>query len=137
MLVVAIIGLLAAIAIPKFANLVIKAKEAALRGKLGSYRSAISIYYADNEGLYPSSMNTLTVGGRYLDALPRGEVPTLPGVHTEGDGVSGNVAMLDWNSTAPRGGSSPYTWFFPLLNNTQLVVNCTHTDSKGTTWSLY
>ncbi|HNC73617.1 MAG TPA: hypothetical protein PK362_01850 [Elusimicrobiota bacterium] len=33
MLVVAIIGLLAAIAIPKFANLVVKAKEASVRGK--------------------------------------------------------------------------------------------------------
>ncbi|HND63455.1 MAG TPA: prepilin-type N-terminal cleavage/methylation domain-containing protein, partial [Elusimicrobiota bacterium] len=50
MLVVAIIGLLAAIAIPKFANLVVKAKEASVRGKIGSVRSAMSIYYADNEG---------------------------------------------------------------------------------------
>ncbi|HND64395.1 MAG TPA: prepilin-type N-terminal cleavage/methylation domain-containing protein, partial [Elusimicrobiota bacterium] len=50
MLVVAIIGLLAAIAVPKFANLVIKAKEASTRGKLGTVRSALSIYYADNEG---------------------------------------------------------------------------------------
>ena len=53
MLVVAIIGLLAAIAIPKFANLVVKAKEASIKGKLGTLRSAISIYYADNEGIYP------------------------------------------------------------------------------------
>lgn len=50
MLVVAIIGLLAAIAVPKFAKMVIKAKEASTRGKLGSVRSALSIYYADNVG---------------------------------------------------------------------------------------
>jgi prepilin-type N-terminal cleavage/methylation domain-containing protein len=44
MLVVAIIGLLAAIALPKFADLVRKAREAALRGKTGAIRSAISNY---------------------------------------------------------------------------------------------
>ncbi len=53
MLVVAIIGLLAAIAIPKFGNLVIKAREASVKGALGTLRSAISIYYANNEGQYP------------------------------------------------------------------------------------
>ena len=36
MLVVAIIGLLAAIALPRFADLVIKAKEAAVKGKWGT-----------------------------------------------------------------------------------------------------
>ncbi|HNG46017.1 MAG TPA: prepilin-type N-terminal cleavage/methylation domain-containing protein, partial [Elusimicrobiota bacterium] len=56
MLVVAIIGLLAAIAIPKFANLVVKSREAAMKGQLGAIRSALSIYYSDNEGFYPPSI---------------------------------------------------------------------------------
>ncbi|MBL0348943.1 MAG: prepilin-type N-terminal cleavage/methylation domain-containing protein [Elusimicrobia bacterium] len=51
--VVAIIGLLAAISIPKFSALVIRAKEAAIHGKLGTVRTAISIYCADNDGAYP------------------------------------------------------------------------------------
>ena len=51
MIVVAIIGLLAAIALPKFANLVTKAREATIKGKLGSLRSALSLYYADTAGL--------------------------------------------------------------------------------------
>lgn len=53
MLAVAIIGLLSAIAVPKFGNLIDKAREASLKGQLGSLRSALSLYYADNEGIFP------------------------------------------------------------------------------------
>jgi prepilin-type N-terminal cleavage/methylation domain-containing protein len=53
MLVVAIIGLLAAIAIPKFSDMIDKSREAALKGQLGTLRSALTLYYADNEGVYP------------------------------------------------------------------------------------
>ena len=43
MIVVAIIGILAAIAIPKFSNLIRKSQEGAGKGNLGSIRSALSI----------------------------------------------------------------------------------------------
>ena len=42
MIVVAIIGILAAIAIPKFAELIRKSNEGASKGNLGSIRSALS-----------------------------------------------------------------------------------------------
>ena len=66
MIVVAIIGILAAIAIPKFADLVTKSKEAAVKGSLGSIRSALSIYYSDTEGIFPATASltaSLTDGG--------------------------------------------------------------------------
>ncbi|OGS45662.1 MAG: hypothetical protein A2539_07250 [Elusimicrobia bacterium RIFOXYD2_FULL_34_15] len=53
MIVVAIIGILAAIAIPKFADLIKKSKEGATKGSLGALRSALTIYYGEQEGLYP------------------------------------------------------------------------------------
>jgi len=53
MIVVAIIGILAAIAIPKFADLIKKSKEGATKGSLGELRSALTIYYGENEGIYP------------------------------------------------------------------------------------
>ena len=66
MIVVAIIGILSAIAVPKFGNLVRKAKEAAVKGGLGALRSAISIYYADTEGTFPQdttaqNLSSLTI----------------------------------------------------------------------------
>ena len=144
MLVVAIIGLLAAIAVPKFANLVIKAKEAAVRGRLGSVRSALSIYYADNEGRYP---NVTGFGDpldplvpRYITEIPNIEVPTQPEDHAlgkrqflggpgalVGESLLGNTLMYFLRYDGVTGGQ--------LLG--EIRVGCTHTDTKGTVWSDY
>ena len=53
MIVVAIIGILAAIAIPKFVELLCKSKDGAMAGDLGSLRSAIVAYYARTDGTFP------------------------------------------------------------------------------------
>jgi len=136
MLVVAIIGLLAAIAIPRFANLVIKAKEAAVKGKVGSLRSAVSIYYANNEGIYPGMLDALTGEPHYLDALPKIGIPTFP-AHVETDTPLhfpiGPFMTLDWAGAVGYPGTA-FVYFIPTG---ELRVNCTHTDTKGVTWSLY
>lgn len=69
MIVVAIIGILAAIAIPRFASLIDKAREAGARGNLGALRSAIAIYYGDTKGYWPVSLDTqkYTVGTSAAD----------------------------------------------------------------------
>src|SRR3989442_6815513 len=75
MIVVAIIGILAAIAIPKFANLIRKSSEGASKGNVGSIRSALSIYYGDMEGQYPADLSSLTVAGKYLSSVPAAKAP--------------------------------------------------------------
>ncbi|MFH1897506.1 MAG: type II secretion system protein [Candidatus Desantisbacteria bacterium] len=65
MIVVAIIGILAAIAIPRFAALIDKAREAGARGNLGAMRSAIAIYYGDTKGYWPPKLDTGTTGVTY------------------------------------------------------------------------
>ena len=52
MIVVTIIGLLAAVATPKFANMLKKAKQAASKNALGVLRSVAGIYYADHQGTF-------------------------------------------------------------------------------------
>ncbi|MBL0350948.1 MAG: prepilin-type N-terminal cleavage/methylation domain-containing protein [Elusimicrobia bacterium] len=138
MLVVAIIGLLSAIALPKFADLVVKAREASVKGGLGALRSALSIYYADNEGQNPNYVAIdvcLTAGGKYLNEIPLMRSPQ--GYHDSSQilnrAASPPPAVMDGS-----GG-----WFYLGFPNwhaegpENLVVSCTHTDSKGTTWSLY
>jgi type II secretory pathway pseudopilin PulG len=83
MMVAAIIGLLASIALPKFGNMIRKSREASTLGNLGCIRSALTIYYVDTEGYSPYELATLTEGGKYLSEIPRywtyehsgGEVP--------------------------------------------------------------
>src|SRR3954464_9793574 len=75
MIVVAIIGILAAIAIPKFAELIRKSSEGASKGNLGALRSAMSIYYGDLEGQYPATVDALTIGGKYIGAVPAAKSP--------------------------------------------------------------
>jgi len=55
MIVVAIIGILAAVAVPKFAEMIRKSKEGATKGSLSALRSSMTIYVSDNEGMTPLS----------------------------------------------------------------------------------
>ena len=130
MIVVAIIGILAAIAIPKFASLVTKSKEGATKGSLGSIRSALSIYYGDMEGLYPVGINPLTINAKYLSAIPLAKVPNYhQDTSLEVDGLAG-AAVTD------AGGWS-YVNNVTDANFGSLWVNCSHTDTKGTNWTSY
>ncbi len=65
---IAIIGILAAIAMPKLMHTPDKAKEAVLRTDLRTFRDVIDQYYAD-KGKYPESLEAL-VEDDYLRAIP-------------------------------------------------------------------
>ncbi|HNA60070.1 MAG TPA: type II secretion system protein [Elusimicrobiota bacterium] len=138
MLVVAIIGLLAAIALPKFAELVVKAREASVKGGLGAIRSALSIYYADNEGQNPNYVvigESLTTGGKYLNEIP---VMRSPQGYHDSSKIVNRAASPPPSVMDGSGG-----WFYLGFPNwyaegpQSLVVACTHTDSKGSLWSTY
>ena len=129
MIVVAIIGILAAIAIPKFAELIRKSGEGASKGNLGSIRSSLSIYYGDMEGQYPSTLAGLTVAGKYLSAIPTAKVPNY---HPDSSGEvdAGPLVANDnggWVYNNTPGDSN--------LGN--MEINCTHTDTKGSIWTSY
>jgi prepilin-type N-terminal cleavage/methylation domain-containing protein len=75
-MVIAIIGILAAIALPKFQDLSRKAKEGAKRGALGALRSVLAIEYAKSAtggaaAAYPAAVNSTM----FADSqLPRNEL---------------------------------------------------------------
>src|SRR5436305_423300 len=76
MVVVAILGLLAGLAVPQFADLVQKSKEAMTRGNLATIWSALSIYYADNEETYPfDDLSSLIISRKYLTNMPLASMP--------------------------------------------------------------
>jgi prepilin-type N-terminal cleavage/methylation domain-containing protein len=73
MIVVAIIGILAAVAIPRFAQMLEKSREGATKGNIGAIKSAVSIYTGDQQGAYPTDLTDWFRGGgttSYLDSIP-------------------------------------------------------------------
>jgi prepilin-type N-terminal cleavage/methylation domain-containing protein len=141
MIVVAIIGILAAIAIPQFAQMVAKSQEGATKGNLGSLRSALSIYYGDTEGFYPTgaTLGELTASQKYLNAIP---AANMPRTNNNTIGHSATSAILTGN-IGGAAGTDAGGWLYDnsgIGGNTtwgQIVSNCYHSDLKGSRWSAY
>jgi general secretion pathway protein G len=71
--VMAIIGLLTAIAVPTFKNIMRRGRETVLRANLYAIRDQIDNYYSD-KGHYPKSLEDLVHDGGYF----RSHLPTDP-----------------------------------------------------------
>jgi general secretion pathway protein G len=127
MIVVLIVGILGSVAIPKFGEVIQKACEGSTKGNLGAIRSALDIYFGDMETQYPSDLAALTVGGRYLTALPDARIPNY---HADTSVVTMEPAADD------RAG-----WAYDNVvgdgNLGAVWINCTHTDLKGNVWTTY
>lgn len=70
-MVIVILGILAAVALPRYVNLKTEAQKAALKGAAGAIRSAIAIYYAStaitlDTPRYPY-LSELSSGGLFTD----------------------------------------------------------------------
>lgn len=128
MIVVAIIGVLAAMASLQFSSGARKSAEALTKGNLGSIRSAISIYYGDSDGIYPSDdLSCLTVNGKYLETVP---VTRITPFHTETRLVTGEAAVTETSGWSYDNTGNVLTWG-------SLHVGCLHNDSRGVVWSTY
>jgi prepilin-type N-terminal cleavage/methylation domain-containing protein len=160
MLVVAIVGLLVAIALPKFSNLIDKSREAAAKGNIGALRSALSIYYADNEGIYPLygipfslTWGMLELDGKYIDLTK--VIFNQPRYLHAGSGGSANAKELfamALNQNNDFGGIPHLNWVvdrWPVAYScwavnmwdapatmAELRSTCPHPDLSGRAWSL-
>jgi prepilin-type N-terminal cleavage/methylation domain-containing protein len=135
MIVVAIIGILAALALPKFASLVEKSREAATKGNLNSMTSAVSIYYGDNEGVYPT---WLVTQGDYAFSKYLESIPPVKATHSGiGNGIletpSGTAVC---HTTDELITTKTTGWRYNMLNG-HVFVNSSATDSKSVAYSTY
>jgi general secretion pathway protein G len=69
MIVITIVGILAAIAVPNYQWGLVRAREAVLREDLYSFRSTIDQFYAD-QGKFPDSLQEM-VDKKYLRSMPK------------------------------------------------------------------
>ncbi len=134
MIVVAIIGILAAIAIPKFAQMLEKSREGATKGTLGSLKSAASIYYGDQQGIWPSTLNALSTYSfsKYMDNISAVKVTGafVPGCTSP----VGNLVTMTTQGRAPTASSTG--WLYDSTNGS-VYVNSTVHDSKNIPYSFY
>ncbi len=79
MIVVVIIGILAAIAIPNFYNMQARAKEASVKSNAHTIQLAAEDFSSQNNGVYAKDLNdTLPNGQTLVDLLPGGKLLENP-----------------------------------------------------------
>ena len=134
MIVVAIIGILAAIAIPRFAQMLEKSREGATKGNLGSIKSAASIYYGDTQGVWPTTLNSYSLYGfsKYLDNVS--PVKVTGAFVANAVSPSGANVTMTTASSVPTG--SGIGWMYDS-NFGSVYVNSTIRDSKSLPYSFY
>ena len=104
MIVIAIIGILAAIAIPQFAKYRIRGFNASAEADLRNAMTAEEAYYADNQG-YTGDLDELTAYGATISqnvtitptSVGTGVDYTLSAYHSKGDttySVQGSVGII-------------------------------------------
>ena len=103
-MVISIIGILAVIALPRFVDLQINAREAATKGALGAVRSVLAIEYARSAtggaaASYPTALSSTNFAD---NSEPRNAVSAVTGVLTTASPIT------DCLATAARG-----FWYVP------------------------
>lgn len=104
------------------------------KGNLGALRSALSIFYGDKEGKYPSDLTELIP--KYLARMPSLEVAGHP--------PSTTVRILkkvnDMNDIETRLKDTGQ-WAYVGDPNSRIagtiVIDCTHVDNRGMKWFKY
>ncbi len=134
MIVVAIIGILAAIAIPRFAQMLEKSREGSTKGNLGAMKSAVAIYYGDWQGIWPLSLSTATnfTFSRYMDNIQA--VKATSAFVVGAPSPSGNSVSMTAQSVVP--GTAGTGWMYDSSIGS-LYVNSTVKDSKAVPYSFY
>lgn len=141
MIVVAILGILAAIVLPEVQGYTQKAKEAAAKDNLRTLRIAIQRYAVDHNGVppgYPNNdstqtpgylyvMTQLVIGEKYLSELPENPLNGHSAVYV----VANNSTITDGMMEGTAQG-----WVYQPATKT-IKINLTGTDSEGKSFFDY
>ena len=99
-MIIVILGILAAVAVPKYFDLQATAKTAAEKGVVGGVRAGIYTYFAQNKA-YPTTLNTAAVTCAVA-------TPCFDTVLQQG-GITSDWTQSGLIYTGPAGGTYTYT----------------------------
>jgi general secretion pathway protein G len=129
MVVVSIIGILTAIAVPKFNDIQRKSRESALRTDLQVYRSAIYVFYSDT-GLYPATLSDLAAR-------------TAPSTGLKANGATRSLVDTSWRGPYVESvrfdpvSDQPFQYFTAAGSVGTVKPSAPGNDSNGTPFSDY
>lgn len=153
-IVAVIIGIIAAIAVPRMSRAAKGAGDAALWGNLSTLRCAVDMYAAEHGGTYPGTDGTES---ELIDQLTNktdaaGNVGTTAGVHNYGTylrsgfppvpvgpntGATGVILTTTTPLTlAVDEGSASRGWVYNYLTG-EIIPNTDDSDDSGTPYSSY
>ncbi len=125
MIVVVVIGILAAIAIPNFVELQGRAKEGSVKANMHTIQMAVEDFSLLNDGQYPTSASSTVPDGRTLSGVcPTGSFPNNP--------FTKSTTTVQWN-TDPTPGSQGEIALNPALPTNYVVKG---NGSNGDTLKL-
>ena len=127
MIVVGIVGILTAIAVPKFGEMIEKSNLGATQGNLGAIRSAVTIYYSDRAVL-PQNLDVKDpMFAKVMDVIPPVKATYPVDMPPAGRDVTTGTT---WPSAPDKG------WYYNT-DTGRVWINSTALDVKGNCYTIY
>lgn len=126
MVVIVIIAILAAVALPNFMGATERARESAVRSAVKTIQTSIEMFATDNQGYYPATITALLTG----NYLPGGNFPKNPATNQpynfSGNASTENAYRITYSVATDN---SAYTLTGYGKNNAKIVIQV---SSAGT-----
>jgi hypothetical protein len=117
-----------------------KSREGATKGNLSAVKSAISNYYADQQGVYPATLDTVSTvsgGASFAPFIPN-YIETLPGVKVTAKNTAntgaGNAGNGPGKSAATAASVWSGNWNTPGFATTSVGVGWKYNNTDGNFW---
>ena len=140
MLVVVIIALIAAIAIPKFSRGAAGANDSAVSSNLAVLRNAIDMFQVEHAGVYPTVANIATQLTQFSDATGATSA-TKDATHVYGPYLRRVPALPvganKGNSGIAAAAGTGVGWIYNATTGTIQTSTTTETDSAGALYTTY